>query len=343
MPGPILVVSHTHDAHAGEVLARLQQRGADAALFDTGRIPREVPITIDHDSARGWAARALSDGRWIDLDGVRSVWWRRPQPYGLHAELAGGEDRHFALAEVDAAVTGLWSLLDARWINDPDLDQKAGRKAWQLKVAREVGLAIPRTCITSDPSRARDFVEAASGQVIYKAFQGTEQTWRETRVLRPGESDLIDGVRYAPVIFQDYVSARVDLRITIVGDRLFPAEIHSQSSAYPIDFRMDMDGVAIEAHALPEAVAGKLLALMARLGLVYGAVDMRQTPEGEYVFLEINPAGQWLFVEYRTGQPISDALADTLIAFNSEDRDPAVRAAPVPRRARRRESPAGKA
>lgn len=343
MTAPILVVSHTHDAHASEVLARLHQRGADAMLFDTGRVPREVPVTIDHCPERAWAARALSDGRWIDLHEVRSVWWRRPQPYGLHAEMAGGEDRHFALAEVDAAVTGLWSLLDARWINDPDLDQKAGRKAWQLKVAREVGLAIPRTCITSDPSRAREFVESAPGQVIYKAFQGTEQSWRETRVLKPGERDLLNGVRYAPVIFQDYVPARVDLRITIVGDRLFPAEIHSQSSAYPIDFRMDMATVAIEPHALPDAVAGKLLALMRRFGLVYGAVDMRQTPEGEYVFLEINPAGQWLFVEYRTGQPISDALADTLIAFSSGPADPPAPAAPARRRARSPKSPAGRA
>lgn len=343
MAGPILVVSHTHDAHASEVLARLQQRGADAVLFDTGRIPREVPLTIEHDAGRGWTACSLSDGRWIDLHEVRSVWWRRPQPYGLHSDMAGGEDRHFALAETDAAVTGLWSLLDARWINDPDRDLKAGRKAWQLKVAREAGLAIPRTCITSDPARAREFVGSASGRVIYKAFQGTEQSWRETRVLRPEERDLLDGVRYAPVIFQDYVPARVDLRITIVGDRLFPAEIHSQSSAYPYDFRMDMEAVAIEAHALPDAVAARLLALTARLGLVYGAVDMRQTPEGDYVFLEINPAGQWLFVEYRTGQPISEALADALISFSCEARDPAGRGAPARRREPPRESPAGTA
>jgi glutathione synthase/RimK-type ligase-like ATP-grasp enzyme len=65
---------------------------------------------------------------------------------------------------------------------------------------------------------------------------------------------------------------------------------------------------------LPESVRSGLLQLVERLGLVYGAVDMRQTPAGDYVFLEINPAGQWLFIEQRTHQPISDALADTLCA-----------------------------
>jgi hypothetical protein len=79
----------------------------------------------------------------------------------------------------------MWSLLDATWMNPPDHDERAGRKAFQLKVAREAGLAIPRTCITTDPERARAFIAAEGGEVIYKTFTATEATWRETRMLRP--------------------------------------------------------------------------------------------------------------------------------------------------------------
>ena len=125
-------------------------------------------------------------------------------------------------------------------------------------------------------------------------------------------------MRYAPVIFQEHIPAVVDLRVTIVGDELFAAEIGSQKTAYPVDFRMDMDRAEVRAHKLPDEIERRLHALMDTAGIVYGAADLRLTPEGEYVFLEINPAGQWLFVERLTGQPITAALCAYLMAH---DRD----------------------
>jgi glutathione synthase/RimK-type ligase-like ATP-grasp enzyme len=127
---------------------------------------------------------------------------------------------------------------------------------------------------------------------------------------------LLDRVRYAPVIFQEYIEAKVDLRITVVGDDIFPAEIGSQETSYRVDFRMCMHEADIRPHVLPPAVAAKITDLMRALGLVYGAIDMRLTPDGEYVFLEINPAGQWLFIEQRTGQPITATLARYMIAHD---------------------------
>jgi hypothetical protein len=313
--GTILVISHTHDAHAVTVMERLRQHGAAATLFDTARLPRETPLTIRHDASTGWSASAHYDGEPLDFGGVRSVWWRRPQPFGLHPDVEAPESRGFMLGEAHAAVAGLWSLLDARWLNDPDMDERAGRKAWQLKVARSVGLEIPATCITSDPVAARAFAAARPGKTIYKAFSATETTWRETRVLKEEEASLLDAVRFAPVIFQDYVEALVDLRITVIDGQIFAAEIHSQTTEYIHDFRMAMHQARIAPHALPETVATGLRALMAALGLVYGAIDMRLTPDGRYVFLEINPAGQWLFIEEATKQPITACLVETLVRF----------------------------
>jgi glutathione synthase/RimK-type ligase-like ATP-grasp enzyme len=116
------------------------------------------------------------------------------------------------------------------------------------------------------------------------------------------------------VIFQEYIPAGVDLRVTIVGSQVFCGAIHSQAGGYKADFRMEMDTSRIEPSSLPENVERCLLGLMKRLGLVYGAVDLRRTPSGEHVFLEVNTAGQWLFVEQATGQPIAQALAEALVA-----------------------------
>jgi glutathione synthase/RimK-type ligase-like ATP-grasp enzyme len=248
----------------------------------------------------------------IDAGELRAMWWRRPQPYQPSPELATQQDRMFVVGECDAAVSGLWSCLDAVWVNDPDRDAAASRKMWQLKLAAELGLRVPRTCMTNSPERAAAFLADEPGDVVYKAFSATPETWRETRVVSATERAQLDQVRLAPLIFQEAITGGCDVRVTIVGDRLFPAQIVGPSGGYEYDFRLHTAESSISPVTLPDAVTERLLALMRRLGLWYGAVDLRRAPDGDYVFLEINPAGQWLFVEYATDQPISAALADLL-------------------------------
>ena len=309
----VLVISHTHDFHAGEVLGHLARLGADAVLFDTARIPRETPLTISFDAGE-WQGSTRVDGRALDFAQVGAVWWRRPQAFALHADVVTADDRGFALGETHAAVTGLWTLLDAGWINDPDADERASRKVWQLEVARRNGLTIPRTLVTSDPDAARAFVSSLPGGAIYKAFSATERTWRETRLLDDTAAEKLEAVRFAPVIFQEYIAAEADLRVTAVGGTLFPAAIRVRKE-YQYDFRMAMDDMDIAPIELPPQVHDGLLAMMAELGLEYGAFDLRLTPDGGCVFLEVNPAGQWLFVEHKTGQPIGLALAERLVSL----------------------------
>ena len=311
----ILIISHLDDTHATAVLEHVARAGGEAVLFDTARFPREIRLDLTHATGRPSAAAAVISGTRHDMSAVRAVWWRRPQPFDIPAEVAGSDDRAFAYGECHAAITGLWSCLDAHWVNNPERDEVASRKAYQLKIAAALGLRVPRTLMTNDPASAAAFIdgEGAAG-TIYKAFSATERAWRETRLLRPEERAQLDAVRFAPVIFQEHIRADVDLRITVIGDAIFPAEILSGETDYHVDFRMTMHAAPISAHELPAEVAAKLRAFMNALGLVYGAIDMRLTPQGEYVFLEVNPAGQWLFIEERTGQPITAAVAEYLLA-----------------------------
>lgn len=99
-----------------------------------------------------------------------------------------------------------------------------------------------------------------------------------------------------PVILQEYVEADADIRVTIMGPHLFAAAIRPAPGGYEVDYRMDMAGASFEATSLPVEMERLLRDLMRRLGLVYGAIDLRRTPEGTYVFLEVNPAGEWRFV-----------------------------------------------
>lgn len=314
----ILVVSSKTDLHAQEVLASLKKRNAPVFLLDLSKYPTDSRLTIGFSSSNGKTNMRLEspEGN-VDFSECRVAWWRRPQPFTLHPEIVTPDQQDFAVTEAHSAFSGLWLTMKAFWINHPTRDEEAARKVHQLEVAQDIGFRIPETCITSDFERAREFIGIRGPEeTVYKAFSGTEQAWRETRLLKTEEMELLENVRYAPVIFQEYIPAHTDLRITVVGEKLFPAAIYSQETDYKVDFRMNMGAARFKAVELPDEVEGLLREFMSRLGLVYGAIDMRLTPDGEYVFLEINPSGQWLFIEKRTGQPITETLVDLMITHD---------------------------
>ena len=308
----ILAISSPKDDHATAVLQRLDALGVEARLLDLSAFPTELTVSMRYDSTGGAGAfRSHIGGQ--PLEEFGAVWWRRPQPFELPPELESEADRSFAYTECKSALDGLWRVLDASWVNHPTRDEDAARKPYQLRVAKELGFEIPETQVTNDPKQARAFVDEHGPEgTVYKAFSGTEEAWRETRVFRENETELLDAVRHAPVIFQEYVPADVDLRITVMGDHVFPAAIHSQETEYEVDYRMTIDSARVEAVDLPDQVLDRIRAYTDELGLVYGAIDMRRTPDGRYVFLEINPSGQWLFIERRTGQPMTDTFARLL-------------------------------
>ena len=170
--------------------------------------------------------------------------------------------------------------------------------------------------MTSDPEEARQFWRACAGDVVFKQFIALPEAWSETRRLGEAETKIADAeIRLAPVIFQRHVAAVADLRVTIIGDEVFAAAVDVRGLGYDVDVRMNLDARHV-AHDLPDDIATMLRALMRRLGLMYGAIDLRLTADGRYVFLEINPAGQFLYVEQQTGQPITAALAALLAGAN---------------------------
>jgi hypothetical protein len=311
-----MIISYPEDAHAQAVIKSLRAHDQEPLLLNLSRFPALSKIQLHY----GGDNRMLfedSSRDPIDLHTCRSVWWRRPQPFGIPADVRNPVHRTFAIGEAQEVFGGVWGLLKARWVNDPYRDDLAHRKTFQLRVAQEAGLSIPNTLVTNDPEAAHDFIERqGSSNTVYKTFSGTPLAWRETRLVGAEEIEKLDLVRIAPVLFQQYVEG-VDIRVTVVGDQIFPAAIDTSRGDYPVDFRMNYDAIKIEPTELPDSVRQRILNLMGCLGLVYGAIDFKRTRDDQYVFLEVNPAGQWLFVEHRTQQPITEALADKLIAFDA--------------------------
>jgi glutathione synthase/RimK-type ligase-like ATP-grasp enzyme len=227
----------------------------------------------------------------------------------------------FCLQETRAALLGGILGLPARWMSHPASVWQAEYKPFQLSLAAKFDLPIPRTVVTNDPLTVRRMFSEFSGGMVVKpvrtghvSHSGQEFAIFTSRVLEQ-HLDESDSARWSPAIYQALVPKQFDVRITIVGRKVFAAAIDSQSDpAAMVDWRKTSNPrLPHFSIALPEQLVTRLLRMMDLLGLTFGAIDMIQTPEGEFVFLEINPSGQWLWLDDTLGLGISDAVTEWLI------------------------------
>jgi glutathione synthase/RimK-type ligase-like ATP-grasp enzyme len=175
---------------------------------------------------------------------------------------------------------------------------------------------VPETVITNDPDMVRKF--AGAGRTVTKVLGSntlTEEGVRKLTFTRMiGDSDLGDlrGVETTMHLFQRWVPKAHDARLTVIGEHITAAAITAHSADAVIDFRSDYDNLTYELVEPPDAVTAGLRRLMARMGLVYGALDFIVGPDGDWTFLEVNAGGQFGWIEDETGARLTDQLADLL-------------------------------
>lgn len=324
----ILAVTDPEDAHAGPVIEAVRRLGWRCTMLDLARMPREVQLSFSAGRPANTTRFVAPDGAGFDAEEVAAVWWRRPRPYVPDPSLAPAVAT-WAAIQIHAAVSGVWGALQAGWVNDPWLDERAGHKPVQLAAAEAAGLTVPPTLVSCVPEDARAFLEELGDRpVVQKPLRPTEASWRPTRLVGAADRARLDDLRLAPAILQAYVPG-ADIRVTAAGRRLIATEIDVRHTSSPEDFRPVYAQAKVSACELPADVAAGVRALLEALGLRYGAIDLRRSDDGQYHFLEINPAGQFLFLEERTGQPITRAVAEALVeaAFTARATTPARRPA----------------
>jgi glutathione synthase/RimK-type ligase-like ATP-grasp enzyme len=284
----------------------------DYAVVDVAWFPHRMQLNAYAGPSTDALFLDLPDGARIALDDVGAVWYRRIRPMTIDPMLTDDTARLFAWSEANEALLGVWYAMNCFWMNAPTADEVALRKVYQLRIARKVGLAIPETLVTNRPDEALAFIERHGvGRVIRKAFRNIPQAPRETALVGEREMAVIGSVRFAPVIFQTYVPGDLDLRVTLVDGEIFAAAIASDAE-HRVDYRSGLGTAEVHPYRLPDDVEAGLRSLMHEMNLTFGAIDFRVTPAGEHVFLEINPAGEFLFISQRTGQPIPAAIAAAL-------------------------------
>jgi glutathione synthase/RimK-type ligase-like ATP-grasp enzyme len=304
------------------VTRALAARGEEAVRLDTDRFPREVDLRICVSGAE--RTLELADrGRTHDLGGLTAAWHRR---LSIGKTIPADMERQIRAASVEESrrtVLGLLASLTCFTLDPWTRIRLAESKQLQLELARAVGLEVPRTLVTNDPAAVRAFWDECGGRIVTKmmaSFAVHAEDGREqvvfTNPVAAADLDALEGLRLCPMTFQERVEKARELRVTVAGSRVFTAAIDSAAlERSKSDWRRE--GLALidrwESAELPADVERKLLALMDVLGLNYGAADFIVTPEGRHVFLEVNPAGEFFWLERENGFPISEALADVLV------------------------------
>lgn len=319
----VLIITKSDDNDCiPSVIRAVKARGGRAYRFDTDLFPTDVTLALEYGHERRDLRLTGPQGT-LDLAEVTAVWYRRTHFGAAIPDSMDKQLRSASLGESRATVLGMIGSLRAFHLDPVTIIRGAGHKQLQLQIAQELGLETPRTLISNDPEAVRRFTAECTDGVITKMLssfaiygeQGEEKVVFTTP-LRPEDLEDLSGLRYCPMTFQERVAKQVELRVTVVGSQVFAASIDPTLTGRAAeDWRRD--GVELIDHwkpyDLPVDIATRLVGLLDRFDLNYGAIDLIVTPEGRHVFLEINPAGEYFWLDRCPGLPISEAIADTLL------------------------------
>jgi glutathione synthase/RimK-type ligase-like ATP-grasp enzyme len=315
-----LIVTHSRDNEAPKAVARaLEERGERTWRFDTDLFPTEAQIEFDE----GAGGRITGPQGTLELAEVTAVYYRRASvgariPKDMDAQL-----RAPSVEESRRVVFGLLTALDVFTLDRLEWVRRSEHKPLQLRLARALGLEVPRTLTTNDPKAVRAFAASCPGGVVTKmmaSFAVYDEQGREqvvfTNPLSAEQLEDLEGLDLCPMTFQERLPKAMELRVTVVGEQVMAASIDSQALPRSReDWRREGHALteAWKPYTLPEPVRVASLKLMDALGLNYGAFDFIVTPEGRHLFLEVNPAGEFMWLMRHPGLPIAEALADVLL------------------------------
>lgn len=311
----VVVFTYWFDPTADAIVQVLQARGTHVFRCDAADFPQRLTVAASL-GPDGWRGTLRTEHHIVDLDKVTGAYYRRPSRWEMPQSMSA-EERDWAASE---AKYGLGGLLSAAlpWLNHPAAIARAEYKPVQLHAAACAGLVVLPTLLTNDPAEVARFA-AQYGPIVYKTLSGKliadsgDVKAIYTTPVADGDHEY-PSIAHTAHLFQRQVTDKAhDARVTVVDGRLFAAAIHSSSGTGHLDWRRDYDSLTYEPIDVPASVALGIRALLRRLDLRFGALDFAVSTRGEWLFYEINPNGQWAWIEDATGLPIAEAIADALI------------------------------
>jgi hypothetical protein len=320
----ILIFTNKQDTHADEVIRRLYTRNIKVFRLNSEDILSEYKVNLQIDREGIWSGEITDEvGRVLNLASLKVAWLRKPEFNFFNGNNAESEQEEFIASEVKALINILYSIPTVKWINDPFVANRSKVKFQQLLSANHYGIRIPKTVITTQPEKAKEFFVSCGEEVLVKTIytgnitiDGLNQGIPSRKIGKDDFYKFYESISLSPTQLQEYVEKAFELRVTVIGEKVFAVKIDSQvNEETKIDWRLHTKMNPHSIFELPLKIERFCVDFLKEQGLVYGAMDFIVTPTDEYYFLENNPFGQYLWLEIETKIPLTEEICNLLVSY----------------------------
>lgn len=307
----ILVISDTMDFTTDYICLELQRRSANylrvnrdrfndyKIVFDIGSLILNITI-----NAKQYV---------IDNNNLKAIYYRAP--IYLHDTYKPNLsfEKQLYRSQWAAFLRNLVLFENVSWVNNPIDTFRAENKMLQLKYAQKAGMKCPHTLLLNsieDIELDRDIKYIMKSLDTVLLRQGDKEAFVYSTVMT-GEELLKSEFAVAPVVIQEYLYPKVDLRVTVIGEKIFAVKIVKMGIGIAGDWRKEKDNVDFIGVDLPEDIKKRCIRIVNDLGLAFGGIDLILHND-IYYFVEVNPTGEWAWLVNKSGLQIDKAICDYL-------------------------------
>lgn len=317
----ILIITNTQDLTSDLVVKEISRRSLPFTRLNTDEFPTNILGTVEFGGTKSTSVLEFTNrDKIVDLHDIKSVLYRRPVPPVPCSDISAECYRKFCIDECYDFLRGAWFSLDCKWISHPEAIRISEHKIYQLKIASESGFIIPSTIISNNAKNVIEFYHKNFKKIVVKPIYMGFIDEKDPKIIYTTEvndddiEEMKKTLHFSPSIFQQRVQKIADIRVTIVGEKIFSAKIEAKNNPDEIpDWRYaSNDNLVHSSHVLPPTIEAACLKLVSSLNLKFGAIDLGLDENGRYIFFEINPNGQWAWLETILGLPICSAIVDLL-------------------------------
>jgi len=310
----ILCITHSQDFYNVDIFFDyLKSKNIPFFRLNSDRLNHQMKLNFRNEEF------TIEDevGNYISSKQLKAVWHRKSWNITVPEDLDQNYHSIF-LSEYQSLRTNIYSALEhLPWVNPWQQEIKIdSSKMLQLHLAKESGLHIPQTLFSNDESAVKEFfAEFCNGKMVSKlhgpisqSMDGQEMV--STLLLEESDLEQLSDLTACPMIFQPYIDKEYELRIVYLNGEFFTGKINNNTHT---DWRIAHADFFWEQYALPDQIKNNLDLMMKRMGLIFGAIDMIKSTDGNYYFLEVNPQGEWGMLQKELDFPVAERIADYLI------------------------------
>lgn len=314
----ILIISNKSDLTSDFIVKRLKERNIKFYRFNTEELTKSISISLDF-KADLYQLFDSNTNQIINLKEFTSVYFRRPEMPTLGSEGLSIGEVDFLKSEIMFTLEGVYKILrKAYWVSPLYSIREAENKIYQLELAKSLGFNIPDSIISNSYEQTKEFFTRNENKCIIKPIKsGLIEDKRESKIVFTSIIEAIpenkSKIDEFPSFFQNCIEKKGDVRVTMVGEQVFATLIHSQGfKDTQTDWRRGEKTLSHSRIELPTDLKNKCVSLLKALDLRFGAIDFVLDKYDEFKFLEINPNGQWAWIEKQTGYQISNEIVNLL-------------------------------